>query len=1090
MFNVLNRFAIVLSVIVGFLFAYFLCGFESRPTEMFFEGGWVIFIIATAVARGTFLSKNFIESSLAGMGEFSKKPETARAGRKSEESEADSEEEYETTIESLSVSGTAPVAVAEASRLQARETVPSAPAEPEKPNWLVEFFSDRPLAKIGGTLLFLGAVFFLSLVWQEVGPVGKILIGLAFGFSLYGIGVWMDRRGHLVESRTLLGVGIAINALTILSGRWMIGGDDGYFSDTVTMGFLVLNTAFAVATALVYSSRTFLLFSFAFGYAIPFLVGATPRGPYGLLGYNAILTAAGYLLAGILSRRGEVSKSDASWLVNVVVGGSFVVGIINAFTVETTAQTAVFAGISVLLSVVGAVVDIRNFRGSKTAVIVAAGYASLFLLLTKTTSVAPIFVGIVPLFALSVFAIAAFAGGVLLSWTLFLPLVLGAAMLSVFGVHQFGAVIVPIFLLYGVASIFVLDRLSAWFRYAFFAFIGVFMIFSGALSNLSPVAMPDGQRLAIALAGISFFAFSSVTAIWKRLEFLVLLSNVMSAVLLAFVLVPEWGLSWAMFGIFVALALAVPFASVPLTRGTPSLALAVQKAVIALFAAGEIAYLGKDMWFSGSSGSMVTLGFVYLGVAAFSTVYSVALARLMANVPFSEFSRLPVSVKNGIYGVLAVPVSLFSLAVAVTFSQSPGVVSFVWILESAVLAFLYSKAKDTHLLAGSVVLLGIGLLKIVPFLDTLSFADYPALVTVALIAAALFAGAASVTKRDTGWATVYDVLHAIGAVAVAFALKDVVASDYETLAVSFLFLAASFAYGKERGFQGIAYVFATGVFTLVQYGVVEADKVSAAANLAALAVVVLSSWIYSKKREEGAIALTFALVMALFVTSAYVRVFSENVFAVTIYLALVASALLFAGISTNVAKYRTAGLYVGSYMLAKILFYDLWAGVDDLSVRVLALMVTGGLMIALSQLYGRSVKRGWSEEFSWKNFSNGITPKTSDEIPEGGEAEANPFTGPVAEELAGIDVSDVVGVRFTDLDGESFLLKRAGISRIAVKISQTFGKTEFRPGELSRVYSNAVPYVRSSLAKKDLDSVLAKLSLWISKGGSFEIIKK
>ena len=43
----------------------------------------------------------------------------------------------------------------------------SEPAE-SKPNWLVTFFSDRPLAKIGGTLLFLGAVFFLSLVWAEV----------------------------------------------------------------------------------------------------------------------------------------------------------------------------------------------------------------------------------------------------------------------------------------------------------------------------------------------------------------------------------------------------------------------------------------------------------------------------------------------------------------------------------------------------------------------------------------------------------------------------------------------------------------------------------------------------------------------------------------------------------------------------------------------------------------------------------------------------------------------------------------------------------------------------------------------------------
>lgn len=179
---------------------------------------------------------------------------------------------------------------------------------------------------------------------------------------------------------------------------------------------------------------------------------------------------------------------------------------------------------------------------------------------------------------------AVFAGGFFLSWVLFLPLLLGAVMLGVFGIHHFAFVIVPIFILYGIASAFVLDRLSSWFRYAFFALIGGFMIFSGIFSNLSPVEMPDGQRLAISLAGIAFFVFSSSIAVWKRLEYLVLLSNAMSAVLLAFVLVPGWSLSWAMFALFVGATLAVPFVSVPLTRATPSLAVAVQKAAIALFA--------------------------------------------------------------------------------------------------------------------------------------------------------------------------------------------------------------------------------------------------------------------------------------------------------------------------------------------------------------------------------------------------------------------------------------------------------------------------------------------------------------------------
>jgi hypothetical protein len=71
---------------------------------------------------------------------------------------------------------------------------PPVSSEPPKPNWIVTFFADRPLAKIGGILLFLGALFFLSLIWTAVGPVGKLVLGILFGFSLYGIGVWMDTR--------------------------------------------------------------------------------------------------------------------------------------------------------------------------------------------------------------------------------------------------------------------------------------------------------------------------------------------------------------------------------------------------------------------------------------------------------------------------------------------------------------------------------------------------------------------------------------------------------------------------------------------------------------------------------------------------------------------------------------------------------------------------------------------------------------------------------------------------------------------------------------------------------------------------------
>lgn len=86
-------------------------------------------------------------------------------------------------------------------------------------------------------------------------------------------------------------MGIAINTLTILSGRWIIGdAQENILSDTVTLIFLLLNTLFAIVTALVYSSRTFLIFSFVFAYLIPFLTGAETDGIFLLLAYILIVS--------------------------------------------------------------------------------------------------------------------------------------------------------------------------------------------------------------------------------------------------------------------------------------------------------------------------------------------------------------------------------------------------------------------------------------------------------------------------------------------------------------------------------------------------------------------------------------------------------------------------------------------------------------------------------------------------------------------------------------------------------------------------------------------------------------------------------
>lgn len=112
-------------------------------------------------------------------------------------------------------------------------------------------------------------------------------------------------------------------------------------------------------------------------------------------------------------------------------------------------------------------------------------------------------------------------------------------------------------------------------------------------------------------------------------------------------------------------------------------------------------------------------------------------------------------------------------------------------------------------------------------------------------------------------------------------------------------------------------------------------------QLTALSLALGSAYFSLRKNPINTIGFAFAACMTLLITSLYVDRITNNVFAVTIYLTLVATVFLYIGIHRDRSYLRTIGLYIGIIVLAKILFYDLWAGVDNLIVRVIALMVAG-----------------------------------------------------------------------------------------------------------------------------------------------------
>ena len=76
-------------------------------------------------------------------------------------------------------------------------------------------------------------------------------------------------------------------------------------------------------------------------------------------------------------------------------------------------------------------------------------------------------------------------------------------------------------------------------------------------------------------------------------------------------------------------------------------------------------------------------------------------------------------------------------------------------------------------------------------------------------------------------------------------------------------------------------------------------------------------------------------------TTYYIGDFFNNSFAITLYWGVLFFILLSIGISKNMQKVRTFGLYILIMLLAKIIFFDIWMELDNSLARVIALMFVG-----------------------------------------------------------------------------------------------------------------------------------------------------
>jgi hypothetical protein len=148
--------------------------------------------------------------------------------------------------------------------------------KPKKPNPIMTWFADNTLAKVGGILIFLAVLAFLTVIYAAIGPVGRLIISILVSLGIFSSGVYLFRKKDFVhEAQIVLGVGVTAVYLSLLYIFRVPIFVDVFGSALPYIVLLLLTTAviWGSVTGMIFGSPMLFVFSIAVAYLNPHIIG-------------------------------------------------------------------------------------------------------------------------------------------------------------------------------------------------------------------------------------------------------------------------------------------------------------------------------------------------------------------------------------------------------------------------------------------------------------------------------------------------------------------------------------------------------------------------------------------------------------------------------------------------------------------------------------------------------------------------------------------------------------------------------------------------------------------------------------------------
>jgi len=499
----------------------------------------------------------------------------------------------------------------------------------------------------------------------------------------------------------------------------------------------------------------------------------------------------------------------------------------------------------------------------------------------------------------------------------------------------------------------------------------------------------------------------------------------------------------------------------------------------------------------------ISLGLGYMGLAVIYTIFGMFMIQLLSITSLKAENSKPSVEKNIVFAYLGVAISLFTLAIALVLSSHPEIVWVVWLFEATILFWFSRVTKENKVFVAAIIVMIIGLGKMSTLFELVQSWEYKFLLPLILIIGSFFGNLYLLSEdtNETGWRTIHDILHIIGMILVAILLKTIIISSglgYNIIGVSIFLLILSTIYtfwGKRV--LSIALLIGTVLIYLTQISEANSilwnidftkDNSLKLLQYGTIFIFWAAEYIFNTRSKYRVIARVMQIsfwVYAFIISTIFVHNIFTSPFSITIYWGVIAFILLTYGIEKDRIWFRTTGLYILSLTLIKILFYDVWYSINGGTMRVVALMLVGALMIIISSMYTKRFKGNMIKEF---NITNALS---SEEFEKEEDKKTSSYTTinstninyVINQKITDVSIDNLSSAIFIQSDGRRYEIRTKNMIRLAKMVTNGSKKTQFKAWELLSTFDYIVANYQSEISVADYKKIVSLLEEFVKNGG-------